>query len=86
MSRRAEHSAACVWVGANAGRRTKTAKAKTADLGNSTVRSYSLVGLSVAPQTLSIKLPNTIHGCKKLDLRRRKRYCHPTGLGSNNPI
>ena len=43
VSRRAEHSAACVWVAANAGRRDNTPKAKTADLGNSTVRSYSLV-------------------------------------------
>jgi len=54
-------------------RRDITPKAKTADLGKTTVRSYSLVGLSIAPRTVSIILPNTIHGCKKLDLRRRRR-------------
>ena len=32
VSRRAEHSAACVWVAANAGRRPQDQKAKTADL------------------------------------------------------
>jgi len=73
VSRRAEHSAACVWVGANAGRRTQAQKAKTAGSENPTVRYSNLVGLSVAPRTVSIILPNTIHGCKKLDIRRRKR-------------
>ena len=43
VSRRAEHSAACVWVAANAGRREPTPKAKTAGSENPTVRSYSLV-------------------------------------------
>jgi len=43
VSRRAEHSAACVWVAANAGRRPQDQKAKTADLGKTTVRSYNLV-------------------------------------------
>ena len=43
VSRRAEHSAACVWVGANAGRRPQDQKAKTAGSENPTVRSYNLV-------------------------------------------
>jgi site-specific DNA recombinase len=43
VSRRAEHSAACVWVGANAGRRTQAQKAKTAGSENTTVRCHNLV-------------------------------------------
>jgi hypothetical protein len=73
LSRQAEHSAACVWVGANAGRRPQAQKAKTAGSTNPTVRYSNLVGLYPSPRTISIILPNTIHGCKKLNLRRRKR-------------
>ena len=50
VSRRADsprveagHSAACVWVAANAGRRPQNQNAKTAGSENPTVRSYSLV-------------------------------------------
>jgi hypothetical protein len=70
MSRRAEHSAACVWVGANAGRRPQTAKEKTAGSENTAVRNFSKMEIPCPLQTLSIILPNTIHGCKKLNLGR----------------
>ena len=69
-SGQAEHSAACVWVGANAGRRPHAQKEKTADSENPAVRNQKLVGLTPLPRTLSIILPNTIHGCKKLNLGR----------------
>jgi hypothetical protein len=59
-----------VWVGANAVRRTTATKAKTADLKNPTVSSYILAAQPYSGRTVSIILPNTIHGCKKLNLGR----------------
>ena len=62
--------AAGVWAAANAGRRTQNPKEKTADLGNAAVRNNFLVEGRFPSQTISLILSNTIHGCKKLNLRR----------------
>jgi hypothetical protein len=62
--------AAGVWAAANAGRRTPSQKRKTADLGKSTVCSNFLVAQPSSGRTINLILPNTIHGCKKLNLGR----------------
>ena len=71
-SGQAEHSAGGVWVAANAARRAIPPNKKTADFGKTTVRSLNMVGLKPTARTISILLPNAIHGLKDKTLGRSK--------------
>jgi len=62
-------SAALFWTAAKKRRRNEPLRKNHQFLG---VCDQKLVGYSPIERTLTIILPNTIHGCKKLNLRRSK--------------
>ena len=72
VSRRDAHLAGGVCAAANAARHDISPQQKTADFGKTTVRSLNKVGLKPTVRTISILLPNTIHGCKDKKLGRSK--------------
>jgi hypothetical protein len=63
-------SAALFWTAAKKRRRYPPLKTETANLENSAVRLENLVAQHSLGRTISLILPNNVHGCKKLNLGR----------------
>ena len=65
-------TAALFWAAAKKRRRQPPLEAKSAGFLNSAVRLENLIAQSRSDRTLTVILPNTIHGCKKCNLGRSK--------------